>query len=325
MISNLSQYGPKTARILQECKSTWQRASAVRLFIEHTCPGTLPCHPADIKNVFKLWKALGDETDFTKPHTMRVIEKFLVDCSEAVSKRYTSYGVNTCPVCLEGLAGKDPVKMPCGHVICLVCVSNWIERERTCPLCKQDVPDDFKILSTKFIRKAVKEHYDFRRRCNSFFMELVSLFCFGANAGDGGMDPELFAMFMSYVIEGSSKTKDFSPFPEHGIDATPVVRSFLLQQLLRTGNKEVKENLAHYLSEARGLRPEMEHLLQVCQLFVHCWEVSFGIISKMKYPLSLELEIGHFRVYLVPLFQSESSSKMFQVELSSICVKMRVM
>lgn len=84
-------------------------------------------------------------------------------------------------------------------------------------------------------RKAVKEHYDFRRRCNSFFMELVSLFCFGANAGDGGMDPELFAMFMSYVIEGSSKTKDFSPFPEHGIDATPVVRSFLLQQLLRTG------------------------------------------------------------------------------------------
>ncbi len=63
-----------------------------------------------------------------------------------------SYGVNTCPVCLEGLAGKDPVKMPCGHVICLVCVSHWIERERTCPLCKQDVPDDFKILSTKFVR-----------------------------------------------------------------------------------------------------------------------------------------------------------------------------
>ena len=66
-------------------------------------------------------------------------------------------------------------------------------------------------------------------------MELVSLFCFGAEDGEGVMDPELFNMFMSYVIEAaSSKTKDFSPFPEHGIDATPVVRSFLLQQLLRT-------------------------------------------------------------------------------------------
>ena len=34
-------------------------------------------------------QALGEDTDFAKPHTMRVIEKFLVDCSEAVSKRYT--------------------------------------------------------------------------------------------------------------------------------------------------------------------------------------------------------------------------------------------
>ena len=64
-------------------------------------------------------------------------------------------------------------------------------------------------------------------------MELVSLFCFGAEAGV--IDSELFSMFMSYVLQGSSKTKAFSPFPEHGIDATPVVRSFLLQQLLRTG------------------------------------------------------------------------------------------
>ena len=37
-------------------------------------------------------QALGDETDFSRPDTIRVIEKFLVDCSEAVSKRYTRYG-----------------------------------------------------------------------------------------------------------------------------------------------------------------------------------------------------------------------------------------
>ena len=36
-------------------------------------------------------QALGEDADFAKPHTMRVIEKFLVDCSEAVSKRYTRY------------------------------------------------------------------------------------------------------------------------------------------------------------------------------------------------------------------------------------------
>ena len=55
-------------------------------------------------------------------------------------------------MCRDSLAHKDPVKMPCGHVICLVCVTNWIERERTCPYCKGDLPDNFKVLSTKFIR-----------------------------------------------------------------------------------------------------------------------------------------------------------------------------
>jgi len=63
-----------------------------------------------------------------------------------------SYGVNTCPVCLEGLAGKDPVKMPCSHVICLVCISQWIAQERSCPLCKQEVPEAFRVMSTKAVR-----------------------------------------------------------------------------------------------------------------------------------------------------------------------------
>jgi len=40
---------------------------------------------------------------------------------------------------------------------------------------------------------------------------------------------------MQYVIvQESTKTKDFSPFPDFQIDPTPVVRSFLLQQLLRS-------------------------------------------------------------------------------------------
>ncbi|KAK2555497.1 E3 ubiquitin-protein ligase rnf213-alpha [Acropora cervicornis] len=272
LLNSSTPYGEKTTFVLRDCRSIWQRASAVRLFIEHTCPGTLPCHPADVKNAFKLWKALGDETDFSKPDTIRVIEKFLVDCSEAVSKRYTSYGVTTCPVCLEGLAEKDPVRLPCNHVVCLPCISNWVEQERKCPVCKQDIPENFRITSTKAVRRAVQTHFDFRRRCNSFFMDLVSLFCFGAEAGV--IDSDLFSMFMSYVLEGRSKTKAFSPFPEHGIDATPVVRSFLLQQLLRNSDEEVKEHLSHYLSEARELRPDNGHLLQVCQLFVHCWEDS---------------------------------------------------
>ena len=107
------------------------------------------------------------------------------------------------------------------------------------PICNHSYPSrhfEKKFYLIVIDRRAVQEHYDFRRRCNSFFMELVSLFCFGAEAGT--IDSELFSMFMSYVLQTTFKTKAFSPFPEHGIDATPVVRSFLLQQLLRTGYVE---------------------------------------------------------------------------------------
>jgi len=64
-------------------RSIWQRVSAVRLFIEHTCPGTLACHPADIKNVFKLWKvgaamtSVVEERYTTKSVGLKVLKRAL--------------------------------------------------------------------------------------------------------------------------------------------------------------------------------------------------------------------------------------------------------
>ena len=55
-------------------------------------------------------------------------------------------------MCLEGLVGKDPVKIPCSHVICLTCISEWISQERSCPMCKRQIPEDFRIQSSKIIR-----------------------------------------------------------------------------------------------------------------------------------------------------------------------------
>jgi len=65
-------------------------------------------------------------------------------------------------------------------------------------------------------------------------MELVSIFCFGDSASKD-LEQEAISLLMRYVIgRQSTQTKDFSPFPDYGIDPTPVVRSFLLQQLLRS-------------------------------------------------------------------------------------------
>ena len=52
--------------------------------------------------------------------------------------------------------------------------------------------------------------------------------------------------------------------------------------LFAFSDEEVKKHLSHYMSEARGLRPDADHLLQVCQLFVHCCEVREILVSSER-------------------------------------------
>ena len=36
-------------------------------------------------------------------------------------------------------AGGRPVRLACGHIFCEDCVAEWMQRERTCPLCRSIV------------------------------------------------------------------------------------------------------------------------------------------------------------------------------------------
>ena len=72
---------------------------------------------------------------------------------------------------------------------------------------------------------------NFRNPCKSFFMELVALYCFGEES-QKMPNRELVEKFVGYVIKENRRTGDFTPFDGQGIDSTPVVRSFILQQLL---------------------------------------------------------------------------------------------
>ncbi|XP_068759451.1 E3 ubiquitin-protein ligase rnf213-alpha-like isoform X4 [Montipora capricornis] len=112
---------------------------------------------------------------------------------------------------------------------------------------------------------------DIRRRCNAFFMELVALFCFGESSKD--LQEDALSHLMQYVVvQHSTQTKDFSPFPDFQIDPTPVVRSFLLQQLLRSSQSFVKNYLDVFLREAQSLQRNPQHIKEVCFLCVQCIE-----------------------------------------------------
>lgn len=75
-----------------------------------------------------------------------------------------------------------------------------------------------------------------RACCTSFFMDLVSSYCFNENA-DSPPQSDLISLFMSLVTlcdtDKRAITRAFSPFHVDVVDKSPVVRSFLLQLLLR--------------------------------------------------------------------------------------------
>ncbi|KAK3715936.1 hypothetical protein QZH41_016501 [Actinostola sp. cb2023] len=143
-----------------------------------------------------------------------------------------------------------------------------------------------------FSSSSTKDANEFRHRCNSFFMELIALLCFGGKDHKTKLDPEVFDIFMRYITgSGSSETKCFSPFPDFKVDKTPVVRSFLLQQLLTISDEDVKKYIQRYLAEAQALSSDLNHVTRVCQLTVDCIEDSLAAqFSDGR--LSLDVLIG---------------------------------
>lgn len=46
-----------------------------------------------------------------------------------------------CPVCIQRCV--HPVKLPCGHIFCFLCMKGVALRNRNCALCRQPIPPSF--------------------------------------------------------------------------------------------------------------------------------------------------------------------------------------
>lgn len=52
---------------------------------------------------------------------------------------------STCPVCQDEY--RAAVQLDCHHIFCEECISRWMERERTCPLCRQVIENSASVPS----------------------------------------------------------------------------------------------------------------------------------------------------------------------------------
>jgi len=67
--------------------------------------------------------------------------KFLKKAKKSLNKYIVELKKHECSICLENnFENSDPLrKLNCGHIFHKTCIKDWIELNKTCPLCRKTV------------------------------------------------------------------------------------------------------------------------------------------------------------------------------------------
>ncbi|XP_053396339.1 E3 ubiquitin-protein ligase rnf213-alpha-like isoform X2 [Mercenaria mercenaria] len=271
-------YGAHSYQSVQMAKRLWSRVTVVKLFLEHVCAFESE-DKIIIKHCLPLWKILGEETDLKEMKSLTNVEKFLKSCNKQAMKEYLGEEVK-CSQCESVLEG-PPVTLPCKDVLCDQCFDGMKAlRETSCAKCHEEFPDDWEPSRQVAENKAVDKLKDYQKRCNTFFMDVVSQLCFANNTAPSHEVVEKLLRYIFFTTRGDQqRTRDLSIF-NTGIDPNPVFRSFLLQLLIRTSEENVVANLEQYLKKTavfiRQDTPDQDQqYVELCLLVIQCLEDMF--------------------------------------------------
>ncbi|XP_066922902.1 E3 ubiquitin-protein ligase rnf213-alpha-like [Clytia hemisphaerica] len=150
----------------------------------------------------------------------------------------------------------------------------------------QDLPDamcsiESWIIFEKFLKNTVvkKDGDDtLRENCLQFFIDVVVEFCFSKEAFERIDQETVIPHIMGYAFtqNAGGGTKRFSPVEDYH-DDSPVIRSFILQQLLSRGIK-VEKYIEDYLEEnLRLIRRSTNNKAEadvwnMCKIFIYCYQ-----------------------------------------------------
>ncbi|XP_043986389.1 E3 ubiquitin-protein ligase rnf213-alpha-like [Gambusia affinis] len=269
------QYGDQCKKELPLIRNGWKRIYIVSLFVEHLLLGfkseDLELKELAMEHMNTLNKVLESNSDVKVTKPFEAVIKTLKSCKQAALDKLFKFGVH-CGVCVA--EPEEPVDLPCHHMFCLTCIKESLDTGNTsCPTCRQHLPDGFQLCVSEEIRGSLKKNRDFRRRCNGFFIDLLSAVCFKDNKPPS---KQVITHLLSYLrIETEHEqvqTNNLSPFDESP-DKNPVVRSVILKLLLKFSFDEVQEYLQQHLSTVEDSRfVDEDDKSELYALYINCLE-----------------------------------------------------
>uniref|UniRef100_W5N459 RING-type E3 ubiquitin transferase n=1 Tax=Lepisosteus oculatus TaxID=7918 RepID=W5N459_LEPOC len=281
----VQNYGSRSQELVKFVRSGWNRIFSSSLFVEHVLLG-IESVQKDLKvlvvtHARKLWKSLEQNSDFKMEQPFLAVIEVLKSCKDEASERLFRFGRQLCAVCLG--EPTDPLCLPCEHIYCLVCIKQWLlPGQMYCPLCMVEVPQNFELKVSEDIRHLVQLYAQFRKRCNAFFIDMVSTLCFKDNSPPSDsiiLHLLSFLMVDTNAVPNIKKgrrvyTKALSPFND-SVDKNPVVRSVVLKFLLKYSFDDVKRYLQEHLSSVEQSNIlEKTDKTKLCALYINCLEDS---------------------------------------------------
>ncbi|XP_064171480.1 E3 ubiquitin-protein ligase rnf213-alpha-like isoform X4 [Anguilla rostrata] len=254
-----SRYGERSREQARTVRRGWSRIFSLSLFVEHMLVGIEgveeKLRPLLLERTRVLGQVLGTNSDLKMEPPFLAVIGILKACMDGANDRIFKFGRQPCPVCMGD--PHEPLSLPCHHIYCLACIRQWlIPGQMYCPLCKQEVPDDFNLATSEDIRLRIVMYSQFRKRCNAFFIDMVSTVCFKDNAPPSSEVIQHLLSYLMVAVEAVRTirartpvfTKALSPFDD-SVDKNPVVRSVILKLLLKYSFAEVKDYLQQHLSD----------------------------------------------------------------------------
>ncbi|XP_036388951.1 E3 ubiquitin-protein ligase rnf213-alpha-like [Megalops cyprinoides] len=281
----VSAWGERSREMIRYIRSSWKRVFVLSLFVEQLLLEIESVEPKlkapVLDHVRGLGKVLERCSDVKLEEGFVAVIEVLKSCRAAASSCIFRFGLQPCPVCRGD--HQEPLDLPCKHIYCLACIKEWlIPGQMYCPLCKEPVPDDFTLRASEDIRRLVSLDGQFRKRCNAFFIDLVSGVCFEENHPPS---QQVVLHLLSFLMMEADPvplirahrqifTKALSPFQE-SVDKTPVVRSVVLKLLLKYSFDEVKDYLQQHLTSVeQSIILDEEDKANLYALYINCLEDS---------------------------------------------------